>query len=127
MWLRSSLLWVTCYCHILVMRHLLSLVFLVLLIGIQGAKIDEKLAEIEDRYGNGKYTQSKFFEGTLDLLQGAVIDIQYAFEDLEEMEKRLQYLDSQKYLFDKSWEVLSTNLDMKTLKNDFKHENVKVQ
>ena len=109
------------------MRHILSLVFLVLLIGIHGAKIDDKVAEIEDRYGNGKYTESKFFEGTLDLLQGAVIDIQYAFEDLEEMEKRLQYLDSQKYLFDKSWEVLSTNLDMKTLKNDFKHENVKVQ
>ena len=109
------------------MRHLLSLVFLVLLIGIQGAKIDEKLAEIEDRYGNGKYTQSKFFEGTLDLLQGAVIDIQYAFEDLEEMEKRLQYLDSQKYLFDKSWEILSTNLDKNNLKNDFEHENVEVQ
>lgn len=109
------------------MRQILSLVFLVLLIGIHGAEVDERLAEIEDRYGNGKYTQSKFFEGTLDLLQGAVIDIQYAFEDLEIMEKRLQYLDSQKYLFDKSWEILSTNLDKKNLKNDFKHENVKVQ
>ena len=109
------------------MRQTLSLVFLVLLVGMKDAKTEDKFAEIEDRYGNGKYTDSKFFEGTLDLLQGAVIDIGHAFEDMQVMEERLQYLDTKKDWFEKAMEVLATNLDKKNLKNDFSHENVEVQ
>ena len=107
--------------YFIVMRQILSLVIFALLIGINAT-------EIEDRdmgaTGNGIYTTSKFFEGTLDLLQGAVIDIEYAFQDLEVMESKLSDLASHKEEFDEVVEVLTDAMDKNNLQNDFNHENI---
>merc|ERR1712080_701434 len=53
-------------------------------------------AKAAPQYGNGKYTDSKFLEGKLDKIQGAVIDMMLAGEDLEVGEKVLEKLVSQK-------------------------------
>ena len=47
-------------------------------------------------WGNGKYTESRFFEGTLDDIQGAIEDMLLAGEDLEVLEKKLEELVKQK-------------------------------
>ena len=103
------------------MRQILSLVFLALFIGTNAAKIEDR-ADMGST-GNGIYTSSKFFEGTLDLLQGAVIDIQYAFEDLEVMEGRLSGLAKHKDEFDNIVGVLTDAMLKSNLQNDFNHEN----
>ena len=103
------------------MRQILSLVIFALLIGTNATEIEDRdLGET----GNGIYSTSNFFEGTLDLLQGAVIDIEYAFQDLEVMESRLSGLASHKDEFDEIVEVLTNAMDKNNLQNDFNHENI---
>ena len=97
----------------------MSLMFLGLLLGIHAT-------EIEDRYGNGQYSESKFFEGTLDLLQGAMEDIQYAYEDLEVMEQQLATLATKKDLFKQTMDLLTDAVDRDNFINDFNHDNVEV-
>ena len=62
-------------------------------------------------YGNGIYTDSKFFEGTLDDIQGAIEDMLLAGEDLEVLEKKLEELVKQKQVIFDAESILEAAVD----------------
>ena len=73
-------------------------------------------------YGNGKYTASKFFEGTLDDIQGAIEDMLLAGEDLEVLEKKLEELVAQKGVIFKAEQILEAAVNATGYNNLWVHD-----
>jgi len=71
--------------------------------------------------GNGKYTDSRFFEGTLDSVQGAIIDMLMAGEDLDIMEAKLEELVKQRQVIFDAETLLEAAVDASVYDNEFKH------
>ena len=74
-------------------------------------------------YGNGKYTDSKFFEGTLDDIQGAIEDMLLAGEDLEVLERKLEELVNQKHVIFDAEAILEAAVNATGYNDIWKHDN----
>ena len=65
----------------------------------------------------GIYSKSKFFEGNLDQIQGAIIDINRAGNDLGRMEVKLDELVKKKASIFKAETALSNAVDSSVYEN----------
>jgi len=69
----------------------------------------------------GQFTDSKFFEGTLDSVQGAILDMLIAGENLDIMEAKLEELVRQKQVIFDAETILEAAVDAAAYDNEFKH------
>ena len=74
--------------------------------------------------GNGKYSASKFFEGNLDSIQGAIEDMLLAGEDLEILEAKLEELVANKDTIFSAETLLEQAVNASAYSNLWTHTNV---
>ena len=72
----------------------------------------------------GKYSASKFFEGNLDSIQGAIEDMLLAGEDLEILEAKLEELVANKDTIFSAETLLEQAVNKSAYSNLWKHKNI---